>query len=67
MQKMDEIYAALRQYWGYTLFRPLQEDVISSILKGQDTLVMLPTGGGSHYVFSFPRCLRTVWLSLFHL
>ena len=44
----------LRQYWGYDTFRPLQEDIIASVLAGHDTLGMLPTGGGKSITFQVP-------------
>jgi len=44
----------LQQYWGYSQFRPLQEDIIQSVLSGKDTLALLPTGGGKSVCFQVP-------------
>lgn len=48
----------LVKYWGFTSFRPLQEDVINSILAGKDTLALLPTGGGKSICFQVPTLLQ---------
>jgi ATP-dependent DNA helicase RecQ len=47
----------LRKYWGYEDFRPLQEDIITSVLAGRDTLGLLPTGGGKSLTFQVPSML----------
>ncbi|NVN95703.1 MAG: RecQ family ATP-dependent DNA helicase [Bacteroidetes bacterium] len=44
----------LLKYWGYSQFRPLQEDIIQSVLDGKDTLALLPTGGGKSLCFQVP-------------
>ncbi len=44
----------LHQYWGYDGFRPMQEDIISAVLTGKDTLAILPTGGGKSICFQVP-------------
>ncbi|TNE81373.1 MAG: RecQ family ATP-dependent DNA helicase [Bacteroidetes bacterium] len=51
---MNQIHSILKEYWGYDNFRPLQEDIIQSVLKGQDTLALLPTGGGKSICFQVP-------------
>lgn len=44
----------LLKYWGYTSFRPLQEDIVDSVINGNDTLALLPTGGGKSICFQVP-------------
>jgi ATP-dependent DNA helicase RecQ len=44
----------LKQYWNHNAFRPLQEDIINSVLAGKDTLALLPTGGGKSLCFQVP-------------
>ena len=48
------IHQILQQYWHYSAFRPLQEDIIQSVLAGSDTLALLPTGGGKSICFQEP-------------
>jgi ATP-dependent DNA helicase RecQ len=47
----------LRKYWGYDRFRPMQDDIIGSVLTGTDTLAILPTGGGKSICFQVPGLL----------
>ena len=44
----------LQKYWGFTSFRPLQEDIIRSVAEGRDTLALMPTGGGKSITFQVP-------------
>ena len=47
----------LKKYWKYDTFRPLQEEIINSVLEGKDTLALLPTGGGKSICFQVPGLL----------
>ncbi|GAB2540431.1 RecQ family ATP-dependent DNA helicase [Rufibacter soli] len=51
---MADIQEILRQYWGHEAFRPGQEDIIQAVLANQDTLAILPTGGGKSICFQVP-------------
>ena len=44
----------LTKYWGFTSFKPLQEDIIRSVAEGRDTLGLMPTGGGKSVTFQVP-------------
>ena len=48
----------LKKYWGFDAFRPLQEDIINSVLEGKDTLALLPTGGGKSICFQVPAIAK---------
>ncbi len=55
---MAEIHSILKEYWGFTTFRPLQEDIIHSVLNGKDCLALLPTGGGKSLCFQIPALAK---------
>lgn len=48
------IHDILKKYWNYDTFRPLQQNIIEAVLAGQDTLALLPTGGGKSLCFQVP-------------
>ena len=50
----SEAKKILVQYWGHAGFRPMQEEIIDSVLAGKDTLALLPTGGGKSICFQVP-------------
>jgi ATP-dependent DNA helicase RecQ len=51
---LSNIHDILQQYWKYKSFRPLQEEIILSVLEGKDALALLPTGGGKSICFQVP-------------
>lgn len=51
---MHDFEGLLKKYWGYQTFRPMQKDVIQSVWEGNDTLALLPTGGGKSVCFQIP-------------
>jgi ATP-dependent DNA helicase RecQ len=51
---MPTIHELLEKYWGHQAFRPLQEEIIHAVMQGNDTLALLPTGGGKSVCFQIP-------------
>ncbi len=53
-----DLMPLLKQYFGFTSFRPLQEEIIRDALGGQDVFALLPTGGGKSLCFQLPAMVR---------
>ena len=48
----------LKEYWGYSSFRPMQDKIVNTALAGKDVLAILPTGGGKSVCFQVPTMLK---------
>ncbi|OXA84867.1 RecQ family ATP-dependent DNA helicase [Flavobacterium hercynium] len=55
---MPEAQEILLKYWKHSSFRPLQKEIIDSVLNGQDTFALLPTGGGKSICFQVPAMMK---------
>src|SRR5258708_36130857 len=56
--KPPSLLPILKQYFGFTSFRPLQEDIIRDSLAGKDVFALLPTGGGKSLCFQLSALAR---------
>jgi len=56
---LNQARAAFKEIWGYDDFRPPQAEIVSSLLAGKDTLIIMPTGGGKSICFQLPALLQT--------
>src|SRR6202166_2168429 len=54
---VSPLLSALQQYWGYSSFRPLQEQVVKSLLARRDACVVMPTGGGKSLCYQLPAAM----------
>jgi ATP-dependent DNA helicase RecQ len=55
---MQEALAILQKYWKHDAFRSLQNEIIDSVLSGQDTFALMPTGGGKSICFQVPAMMQ---------
>jgi ATP-dependent DNA helicase RecQ len=53
----SDLLDTLRRHWGYDSFRPLQERIVRSLLDGQDSCVVMPTGGGKSLCYQLPAVM----------
>jgi len=58
VQSMNDFHKILQQYWGYSEFRPLQEDIVRQAYEGRDLLALMPTGGGKSITFQVPALAK---------
>jgi ATP-dependent DNA helicase RecQ len=55
---LNRFQKILFEHWGYSQFRPLQEEIITSVYNGNDTLALMPTGGGKSITFQVPALAK---------
>ncbi|WP_299334673.1 DNA helicase RecQ [uncultured Psychroserpens sp.] len=56
--KEIDIHSALKQYFGFSKFKGLQESVIKSVVEGEDVFVIMPTGGGKSLCYQLPALIK---------
>ena len=56
--KEIDIHSALKQYFGFSKFKGLQESVIESVVAGEDVFVIMPTGGGKSLCYQLPALIK---------
>jgi ATP-dependent DNA helicase RecQ len=54
-----DLGGALKKHFGYSAFRPLQEEIVKDALAGRDVFALMPTGGGKSLCFQLPALLRS--------
>ena len=54
----EEVRTTLKKHFGYSTFRPLQEEIVTDVLAGRDVFVLMPTGGGKSLCFQLPALMR---------
>lgn len=54
----QRLLAVISRHWGYSTFRPLQSEAMHAVLRGRDSLVVLPTGGGKSLCYQAPALLQ---------
>src|SRR6204780_1422570 len=59
MNSDTDLLPALRRYWGYDSFRPLQGKIVRSLLAHKDACVVMPTGGGKSLCYQLPAAMLT--------
>src|SRR3954469_7530157 len=57
MDTAPQLQTALRRYWGYDTFRPLQERIVNSLVSRRDVCVVMPTGGGKSLCYQLPAAI----------
>jgi len=57
-QLREQCHRVLKKYWGFNQFRPLQYEIIESVLQKRDTLALLPTGGGKSLTYQVPSLIN---------
>ncbi|MFI0430769.1 ATP-dependent DNA helicase RecQ [Mariniflexile sp. HMF6888] len=56
---MEQPINILERYWNFTEFRPEQEAIVNAVIEGEDTFVLLPTGGGKSLCFQIPALVKS--------